>query len=349
MKKPRPPFGSHRSRPPGRPRVVLTACCGAAVALAATASLAEPAEAAWSCPDGPFPTPVPDRAKVTRIDNAIPLDQFNLFGALDANVEGPVWRNGALYISEFGAGTNPPPTRVIQVKGNKPGVAYLADAGTNGLAVDSAGRLYGASHKVGGIVRLGQAGEQPKIILDRFKGLRFNAPNDLTIRSDGTIYFTDPTWQAPVPPPQPKTRVYRIAPGAKAATVVDEQREQPNGITLSPDEKSLYVASLAGLYKYRVAADGTVGAPVRFAPQVAGSDGMVADCAGNLYVTSGDVIVLNPAGAEIGRLPLPAGAGLATNLAFGGSGRTTLFITAMGPGTARGVFKVELLVPGLPY
>lgn len=321
----------------------------AAVLFSGASLAATGAQAAWSCPGGPFGNPIPDGAKVVRLDKAIPLDEFNLFGALDANVEGPVWRNGALYVSEFGAGANPPPTRVIQVKGNKPGVVYLADAGTNGLAADSAGRLYGASHKVGGIVRLGQAGEQPKVLLDRFKGLRFNSPNDLTIRSDGTIYFTDPTWQAPVPPPQLKTRVYRIAPGAKAATVVDEQRVQPNGITLSPDEKTLYVASMSGLYKYSVAADGTVGAPARFAPQITGADGMVADCAGNLYVTSVDVIVLNPAGAEIGRLPLPAGAGLVTNLAFGGSNRTTLFITAMGLGSARGVFQVVLKVPGLPY
>jgi gluconolactonase len=306
-------------------------------------------EARWTCPGGPFGDPIPDGAQITRIDNALPLDAFNLFGALDANVEGPVWKAGALYFSEFGAGANPPPTRVIQLKGGNPGTVFLDDAGTNGLAVDRGGRLYGASHKVGGIVRLGAAGDRPAVVVDRFKGQRFNSPNDLTIRSDGTIYFTDPTWQAPVPPPQAKTRVYRLPPGASAATVVDDRRLQPNGITLSPDEKTLYVSSAEGLFRYKVAADGSVGQPVRFAPQILGADGMVADCAGNLYVTSTDVVVLDPTGAGIGRLRLPAGAGTATNLAFGGSNHRTLFITAMGLGAARGLFKVELGVPGLPY
>jgi gluconolactonase len=76
---------------------------------------------------------------------------------------------------------------------------------------------------------------------------------------------------------------------------------------------------------------------------------MVVDCAGNLYVTSTDVIVLDPAGSEIARLHMPDGAGSVTNVAFGGAHRKTLFITAMGSGSGRGVFKVDLKVPGLPY
>lgn len=328
------------------PKLAIAAGCACAAIGGAWAAADE---ARWTCPGGPFGDPIPDGAQITRIDNALPLDAFNLFGALDANVEGPVWKAGALYFSEFGAGANPPPTRVIQLKGGNPGTVFLDDAGTNGLAVDRGGRLYGASHKVGGIVRLGAAGDRPAVVVDRFKGQRFNSPNDLTIRSDGTIYFTDPTWQAPVPPPQAKTRVYRLPSGASTALVADDRRVQPNGITLSPDEKTLYVSSAEGLFRYKVAADGSVGQPVRFAPQILGADGMVADCAGNLYVTSTDVIVLDPTGAGIGRLRLPAGAGPATNLAFGGSNRQTLFITAMGLGVARGVFKVELGVPGLPY
>lgn len=326
----------------------LTALLFTLPMAAAAPAMAAP-EAPWVCPGGPFGHPIPDGAKVERLNNALPSDAFNLFGTIDANVEGPVWRGESLYVSEFGLGANPPPTRIIQIKGKRAGVVHLADAGTNGLAVSQAGVLYGASHKVGGIVRLGKAGAAPKVVVNRFKGSRFNSPNDLTIRSDGTIYFTDPTWQAPVPPPQAKTRVYRLAPGASAATVVDDDRTQPNGITLSPDEKTLYVSSMTGIHRYSVAADGSTGAPARFAPQIGGSDGMVADCAGNLYVTSGEVVVLNPAGAELGRLPLPAGGGQVTNVAFGGTDRKTLFITAMGLGPARGVYKVDLAVPGLPY
>ena len=176
----------------GFARYALRSVALAAVAMlwaAALPAIAAPAPTglAWSCPDGPFGKPVPDGAKVTRLDKALPSD---------ANVEGPVWLSGALFVSEFGEGANPPPTRVLQIVAGV-GVVYAADAGTNGLAADSAGRLHGASHKLGAIVRFGLPGAEPKVIVAGYKGQRFNSPNDLAIRSDGTIYFTDPTWQAP--------------------------------------------------------------------------------------------------------------------------------------------------------
>ncbi len=334
-----------QARPPA---ACAHAWLGGAVLALLSIAAPSPAWSAWSCPAGPFGNPVPPGAQITHIDNALPLDDFNQHGQLNANVEGPVWRSGSLYVSEFGDGPNPPPSRILKITGSNPGVVFAATAGTNGLAVDAGGRLHGASHKLGGIVRFGPAGEET-VVVSGYKGSRFNSPNDLTFRSDGTLYFTDPTWQAPSPPPQAKTRVYRVAPGSHKAVVVDANRSQPNGITLSPDEKTLYLSSLDGLYAYAVAADGSVGAPKRFASQVASADGMVADCAGNLYVTSTDVIVLSPSGHEIARLPMPAGAGSVTNLAFGGNKRQTLYVTAMGQGNGRGVFRVDLDVPGLPY
>ncbi|MEK8033041.1 SMP-30/gluconolactonase/LRE family protein [Ideonella sp. DXS29W] len=306
------------------------------------------AQAAWSCPAGPFDFPVPPGAQIARISNALPIDAFNQNGQLNANVEGPVWRDGSVYFTEFGAGANPPPSRIIRYTADGPGVVFAPTAGTNGLATDPSGRLHGASHKVGGIVKFGGAGEET-VVVKGYQGVRFNSPNDLTFRSDGTLYFTDPTWQAVNPPPQAQTRVYRVAPGSKKAKVIDADRNQPNGITLSPDEKTLYVSSLSGLYQYAVAANGSVGAPQRFASQIGGADGMVVDCAGNLYVTSGDVIIVNPQGNEIARLKMPAGSGSVTNVAFGGNNRKTLFVTAMGQGQARGLFKVDLAVPGMPY
>jgi gluconolactonase len=208
--------------------------------------------------------------------------------------------------------------------------------------------LYGASQKAGGIETF-VPGQVPSVIVNRYLGKRFNSPNDLTIRSDGTIYFTDPTYQAPQPFPQAMTRVYRVAPGTHAVTVVDASRTQPNGITLSPDEKTLYLATAAGLYTYAVNADGTTGPAVAFAPQVPSGDGMVVDCAGNLYVASTDIVILNPSGQTVATLPMPAGGEKVTNVAFGGADHKTLFITAMGPGTARGVYTVKLNVPGRPY
>lgn len=327
---------------------VLTACGGGSSEANPVGPAPAPAPTSSVCPAGPFSSkPVPDNAVVTRLGSALPNDGYQ---AQFGNVEGAVWLDGSLYVSEFGPGDNPPPTRILQITGNAAGVVVAAAAGTNGLALDRSGRLYGASHKVGGIVRFDLPGANETVVVNSYNGSRFNSPNDLTFRSDGTLYFTDPNWQAASPNPQSRTRVYRVAAGSSNAIVVDENRSNPNGITLSPDERTLYLTAQDGLFKYAVAADGSVGAAEQFAAGVvSGGDGMVVDCAGNLYVTNSDVIVLDPNGTEVGRLRMPSGAGQVTNVAFGGSDRKTLFITAMGAGNARGVYKVDLAVPGHPY
>jgi gluconolactonase len=283
----------------------------------------------------------------TRVANAIPNDNYQ---TQYANVEGAAWLDGALYFSEFGPGNSPPPSRIVRLSGTAGGEVVAATAGTNGLAVDRAGRLYGASHKVGGIVRFGLPGGAETVLVSSHEGKRFNSPNDLTIHSDGTIFFTDPSYQAPSPRPQGSTRVYRLAPGATAATVIDENRSDPNGITLSPDERTLYVTASDGLFRYAIAADGTVGPAQRFGDVGhLGGDGMVVDCAGNLYVTKGAVVVVSPEGKEIARIQLPGGDQQVTNVAFGGADRKTLYITAMGSSNTRGIYKVDLAVPGYPY
>jgi len=290
---------------------------------------------------------VPSGSTVTRLNNALPNDNYQpQFG----NVEGSVWLDGALYVSEFGPGNNPPPSRIVKIDSNGIGTVVVPAAGTNGLAVDKAGRLYGASHKVGGIVRFAFPGGTETVVVSSYNGARFGSPNDLTFRTDGTLYFTDPNWQAASPNPQPRTGVYRVAPDTSSAVLVDGNRSNPNGITLSPDEKTLYLTAQDGVFKYAVAADGSVGMAEHFGGGIVSSgDGMVVDCAGNLYVTSTDVIVLSPDGKEVGRILMPSGAGSVTNVAFGGLDRKTLFITAMGSGSARGVYKVDLAIPGYPY
>lgn len=104
------------------------------------------------------------------------------------------------------------------------------------------------------------------------------------------------------------------------------------------------------MFKYTVAADGSVGTAEHFGAGVVSSgDGMVVDCAGNLYVTSTDVIILSPEGKEVGRIRMPSGDGTVINVSFGGGDRKTLFITAMGSDGARGVYKVDVAIPGHPY
>jgi gluconolactonase len=191
------------------------------------------------------------------------------------------------------------------------------------------------------------------------------------VRSDGTIYFSDPTWQFDDvwsgAPEEGTMKVWAIDPEG-AVTLVDSTLTQPNGVSLSPDEKWLYVAhvnpdALAGggwngkgkVRRYAVAADGSTSNPETFV-DVEGSwpDGMTLDCAGNLYVaTNRGVEVYGADKSPLGTITVGPDFG-ATNVAFGGANRKTLFITAErgdDDPTKRiyGVYSIEGNVPGLPY
>ncbi len=193
-------------------------------------------------------------------------------------------------------------------------------------------------------------------VVSAYMGMRFDSPNDLAIRSDGTVYFSDPNFQAPSPYPQTATRVYRYTPSTSTLSVVDANLGQPNGVTLSPDESTLYVSSNNGIQKYPVMADGSTGPGAVFAQSPNASlniDGMVADCAGNLYGTvigTGNVVVLSPTGAQIGSMfAVTTGSGVVTNVAFGGSDRKTLYVTTQGSSGTQALYKVALSIPGMPY
>jgi gluconolactonase len=305
---------------------------------------------AWTCPAGPFGDPIPSGATLTRIAAVPPSDSFNADRSADTTLEGPVWSGHVLYLSEFLGSPNPPPSRILQVTTSGDVSVVLADSGSNGLALDSSGVLYGAIHADGSISRFDLDTGSRTPIATGYQGSRFDSPNDLTIRHDGNIYFSDPSYQAPSPLPQSATRVYRIAPGTNAVTVVDATLTQPNGVTLSLDESTLYVSSTHGIYSYPVMTDGTTGSGTPFAPGLNG-DGMVIDCAGNLYVAeigTGNVDVLSSTGMQIGQLAA-AGVGAVTNVAFGGSDRKTLYISAQGSAGQQGLFQVALEIPGMPY
>jgi gluconolactonase len=287
------------------------------------------------------------------MDGVPPLDAFNQNGSTRTNIEGAVWIAGALYVSEFPLSPTPPDSRVLSiVPSSTPVVSVaIASSGSNGLAVDSAGNIVAGNHKIGAIVRIPLPGGAPTTLVGSYDGKRFNSPNDLAIRSDGNIYFSDPDYQAPRPVPQAQTRLYRLAPGASEATVIDATRSEPNGVTLSPDERTLYVSGSDGIESYPVLSDGSVASDsgVRVAGFSGGSDGLGVDCAGNLYATSGKrIVVLSKAGDEIGSVSVSQAENV-TNVAFGGPDHKTLFITSMGTGNQRGVYRAELSVPGFPY
>jgi gluconolactonase len=299
------------------------------------------------CPQGPFAAPLPANPTVQRL---FTLDENNFF-----NFEGPVWTGNALFFSEISSGNNPPPARINRYV---PGVAgfergVIENSGSNGMALDAAGNLIAATHDVGAISTFQVAsGARGTFGAQTFNGQRFNSPNDLVLRGDGNLYFTDPSFQAPGNP-QGATRVYRIAPTG-AASVVDGSLGNPNGITLSPDGNTLYVTSSQGLRRYALAADGTpdVGTTIPLQEGLQEADGMAMDCAGNIYTTEHSarrVRVFDPQGNQLASF---GGQGTfannVTNLAFGGTNSTTLFITTLAQ-NGGGVYSVEANVPGLPY
>src|SRR5262249_31280568 len=145
----------------------------------------------------PFGNPVPAGASPTRVTGVPIVDSFNNNGNDFTNVEGPVWIGGALYLSEFPGSPNPPPSRVLKVTSAGVVTVAIATSGTNGLAVAADGTLYGAVHKDGSISKFDLSTGTATPVAGMYSNARFNSPNDLAIRSDGNIYFSDPDYQAP--------------------------------------------------------------------------------------------------------------------------------------------------------
>ena len=337
--------------------------------------------AAFTCPPPPYAAaPVSAGATATAVVGVPPADEFA--STTDTVIlEGPVWADGVLYFSQINSGTptfgrpnplpddrndggvvaeeldagsatppRPPPSRVLSVDSAGVVTVVVEDSGSNGLALDLLGRVISANHGVGAVTLLPLSTQTAMNIVTDYEGVRFNSPNDLTVGRDGTIYFTDPDYQAPVPAPQVETRAYRVPPGATAALPLVEGRRQPNGITLSPGGETLYVSASDGLVAYPVQSDGAIGTGQPFAEGVVrSSDGMAADCAGNLYTTSGQaVLIVDALGAEVGRISVPNVQSV-TNVAFGGPERKTIYITTLGSGTRVGLFQVDGAIPGMPY
>ena len=312
----------------------------------------------WTCPAGPFGAPIPAGATAVKVAGLPPSDTFNNTLYNFTSIEGPVWIGDALYVSEYPGNPNPPPSRILKVTSAGVVSIAVADSGSNGLAVDKNGILFGAVHEDGSISRFDLSAGMRVLpsVVSSYMGSRFNSPNDLAIRSDGTVYFSDPNFQAPSPAPQTATRVYRYTPSTSTLSVVDAMLTQPNGVTLSLDESTLYVSSNNGLQKYAVMPDGSTGPGSAFAlapNAMLNIDGMAIDCAGNLYgavIGTANVVVLSPTGAQIGALfSVPTTSGWVTNLAFGGDDHKTLYITTQGSSGSQGLYTVAASIPGMPY
>lgn len=213
---------------------------------------------------------------------------------------------------------------------------------SNGLSRDLTGAILACEHGNRRVSRtLPDAGTAT--LVDRFDGGRLNSPNDLIVRSDGTVYFTDPPYGVADNLRELSFQgVFRVDPQGALHLVADDMN-RPNGIALSPDERLLYVADTADslVRRYEVAADGTVSNPITFAQTGGGGDGMAVDLAGNLYVTcNAGVKMYRPDGGFIGTLAVPQEP---ANASFGDDDGRTLYLTAR-----TGVYRVRLAVPGIP-
>lgn len=262
-------------------------------------------------------------------------------------LEGPAWspREAILYFSDIPANHiyrfNP-----VAAGGQRPAVpaVFRADAGgASGNAFDAKGNLYTCESRRRRVTRTDAKGKV-EVLAEQWQGRKLNAPNDIVVRHDGHVYFTDPAFGS-----QADTReldfygVFHISPKGELS-VVSKPTGRPNGITLAPDGKTLYVADsdnhriLAYALDHngdasgeRVAVAGIEGVP----------DGIRTDANGNLYVAARHLLVFSPAGQPLARFQFT---GKPSNCAFGGPGLDTLFVTSRG-----GLYQMRLTVKGSGY
>lgn len=237
------------------------------------------------------------------------------------------------------------PNDRIHVWDEKSGISlFLEGCGrSNGTWFDRQGNLIACADMHNRLVKFSPDGTMTVLLDSGYDGKYLNGPNDVWADNRGGLYFTDPYYQRNYWEPghvraQDVQGVYYLQPDGKLLRVADDLK-QPNGIVGTPDGKFLYVADIASqvTWKYAIREDGTLADKTRFA--MAGSDGMTLDSRGNVYLTSGKVLVFDPKGTKLGEIALPE---TPSNLCFGGKDRKTLFITAR-----TGVYTVRMRVKGV--
>ena len=234
---------------------------------------------------------------------------------------------------------------------------------TNGHTRETDGALLHCSHGQRAIVRTrfdaGLANPRDQIVVDRYQGKRLNSPNDVVVKSDGTIWFTDPPYGIVSDREGHKAQselgdcfVFCFDPASGELRVVSDFVEEPNGLAFSPDEAVLYVSDTSaalrndGSGNHHIVAfdvkDGkTLANPRVFAVISPGlADGFRLDCHGFVYTSSDDSVpIFHPDGSRIGRIAVPEKVG---NLCFGGPARNQLFIAA-----STALYRIQLNTAGV--
>ncbi|MBM3218246.1 MAG: SMP-30/gluconolactonase/LRE family protein [Candidatus Rokubacteria bacterium] len=269
--------------------------------------------------------------------------------------EGPVWRRGALLFSDI------PNQRIARWRRlpEGPELTTFATGMSNGLTLDLQGRVLAAEHNGRRVTRVADDGTRT-VLAEHFQGKRLNSPNDIVVKSDGAIYFTDPPygvqpsrpgtvrpegwWKHPIPGKEQSIQgVYRISPDGRLDLVADDFA-LPNGLAFSPDESVLYIDDSAHKHirAFDVRPDGTLTGS-RVLLDMASNDpgvpdGLKIDVQGNVFCTGpGGVWVCRPDGAFLGRLVLPE---LPANLGWAEDG-SVLHVTAR-----TSVYRVETRTRG---
>jgi gluconolactonase len=275
------------------------------------------------------------------VDGVAPMLLKKLAGNLNF-IEGPIWipvDEGHLIFSDI-------PADELKKWSKLGGLSTFRKPSNNanGNCLDREGRLVTCEH---GARRVSMTDKEGMVhtVVDRYQGKRLNSPNDAVVKSDGTIWFTDPDYglKSPQDKEQPGNYVYRFDSKSKDLKAIITDFDKPNGLCFSPDETRLYVADSGRprhIRVFEVQKDGTlINGRVFCMIDKGGPDGIRADSEGRIFSSAGDgVQIFSPAGKLIGKILVPEAP---ANLCFGGKEGKTLFITAR-----KSLYSIELLVKG---
>jgi gluconolactonase len=256
--------------------------------------------------------------------------------------EGPIWMpDGFLLFSDI------PANRIYKWTPERQVEVWREPTGnSNGLTIDRQNRLIACEHGHRRVSRTEVDGTVGALA-DRYKSKQLNSPNDVVVKSDGTVYFTDPPYGIePEEREQPCNGLYRILPDGTVELLADDF-DRPNGLAFSPDESILYVddSPRRHVRAFAVRSDGTLTNSRVIAdmdhPQPGSPDGMKIDQAGHLYVAGATGIwVFEPDGTCLGVIVTPE---RPANCAWGDDNRKSLYITAR-----TSLYRIRVKVPGLP-
>ena len=282
------------------------------------------------------------------VDTSVSIRELaNGYGGPNGPAEGPVWiaEHGYLLFNDIDAAQ-----RIRYTPGEGVHVVMEQNNQANGLTRDLQGRIVSAEHLTRRVTRY-EADGSLTVIANSFGGKRLLRPNDVIVKSDGAIYFTDPggtaapdQWDVTVP------GVYRVSADLGTMSRIVDDMVRPNGLALSPDESILYVSDTRrrNIRAYDLQANGTTALETsRTLVDLSGDepgvpDGLKVDSEGNLYCGgAGGLYSIDPDGTKLGRIV--HGHNGTTNVAFGGSDWKTLYFTSRSA-----LFSIDVKIAGIP-